>query len=53
MIDLAALAIAARRNDGDCVVTRRWLRQVLVELRAARAGKRGPVELDHPGPPVP
>jgi hypothetical protein len=39
MIDLEKLAIEAGRADvdGNCVVTRRWLRQVLKELRAARA----------------
>lgn len=38
MIDLEALARSAERDDGDCVVTRPWLRQVLAELTLARAG---------------
>jgi hypothetical protein len=48
MIDLEALARSAERDDGDCVVTRAWLRQVLAELTLARAGvPTGPAaELD-------
>ncbi|HMO74557.1 MAG TPA: hypothetical protein PKD99_02355 [Sphingopyxis sp.] len=36
-IDLAALKREVDNGSGDCVVTRRWLRQVLNELREARA----------------
>lgn len=48
MIDLKALARSAEQADGDCVVTRRWLRQVLGELRMARAaaGHARAAELD-------
>lgn len=36
MIDLAALKREADRDERDCVVTRRWLRQVHAELAHAR-----------------
>lgn len=39
MVDLDALAREAGRSEDDCVVTRRWLRQVLKELRAARGAR--------------
>ena len=36
-IDIEALRTEAERDGRDCVVTRRWLRQVLSEIEAARA----------------
>ena len=36
MIDLEALRQAAGKDDGDCVVERCWLRQVLHEIEAGR-----------------
>lgn len=36
-IDLDALAEEAERDDENCVVTRRWLKQVLRELMQARS----------------
>lgn len=59
-IDLGALEKEADRRSADCVVTRRWLRQVLKELRDGRAARleldtlsarvaseAGPAALDH------
>lgn len=43
-IDLDALKREAERDGSDCVVTRRWLRQVLAELTEARTPR------SHPGP---
>lgn len=48
MIDLRSLETIANAEGGDVVVTRRWLRRVLEELRAAREPRDWP-----PGPPVP
>lgn len=41
-IDIEALRTEAERDGRDCVVTRRWLRQVLSEIEAARAIPRQP-----------
>lgn len=49
-IDLDALALEVDKREGDCVVTRRWLRQVLKELREARGlapAPAAPATLDY------
>lgn len=49
MIDLRELEIEVDAPGKSCVVTRRWLRQVLKELREARGltpPPPGPVALD-------
>ncbi len=45
-IDLDALRAEARREGETCVVTRRWLRQVLAQLEAPKPAPLA-VALDH------
>lgn len=53
MIDLRELEVEAGGPGENCVVTRRWLRQVLKELREAREAQRAdaPAALDLKPPP--